>query len=329
LNALSRVINSGIGQVSYVQIQPITNKTGTAKLPEDATDIVTNSVNMLAGQYLKAVPYGVGDYVSGNAVAVHEGYAPQMPNIAITGAITEFDQDITEEDSSWGLEGYIPAEIESEQVDTDLMAEFSSAESVSRIAIDLRLMDYRNNIILPKMHISNTILVFELSKQRNLGFMIYGSGLSRTGSVSVKQGLHQAVRNLIDYSVLQLFGKFYTVPYWRTLGADAPDSDWNWLEDWRQMFLATPQTQQIGQIQVWLSRYSLDSVYVDGFVVRAIPKQEYGKFGKITQAFTLQFLYQYAPSSQVISHVEQKNFPQRRELLGDLFLELVRNIPLS
>ncbi len=329
LDALSRVINKGIGASTYFQVQPIANKTGTAKLPEEATDIVTNSVNLMAGRYLKVVPYEKAENVSVNTTLHKDQYNPQLPNVVVTGAITEFDQDITEKSSGTNLEGYIPAQIEGEQVDTDLMAEFSSAESVSRIAIELRLMNYKTRVIYPKMHVSNTILVFELARQRNLGFMIYGSGLSRTGNVSIKQGLHQAVRNLIDYSVLQLFGKYYSIPYWRTLGATTPDSGMEWLADWRYMFLTKPQSQQIGQIQVWLSRYPLEPVYIDGVMMNNIPQQEYGKFGKVTQAFTLQFLYQYAPRSALVNRVERSNFPQNREVLGDLFVELLQNIPFS
>lgn len=328
LEKLGRVINTGIGDMNYFQVQTISNKAGAAKLQEEITDMVTNSVNILAGDLLRVIP-NYSDYLPPGVKPVHDNFKPQEPNSIVAGAITEFDEDITVEESGWGLEGYIPpVTIEGEEVDADIMAAFSRAETISRIAIDLRLMDYETRVIYPKMHVSNTILVFELEKERSLGFMIYESGVTRTGSVSIKQGLHQAMRNLIDYSILQLFGMFYSVPYWRTLGNIESERSQYWLSEWRQRFLKQVRAQQIGQIQLWLSRYPLERVYVDGVLVHEIPKNEYGKFGKVTQAFTLQFLYQYAPSSLLVSYVERSNFPQNNEVLGELYLTLIKNIPI-
>lgn len=327
LEQLGRVVNRGIGDTSYFQVQPIDNKSGAAQLQEEITDMVINSVDLLAGKFLKVIP-PYSDYSSQLEKPVHGEFKPQKPHFIVAGALTEFDEGITEQESGWGLEGYIPLTIKDEQVDTDIMAEFSQAESVSRIALDLRLMHYDTRVIVPNIHVSNTILVFEMEKERNLGFMIYGSGLTRTGSISVNQGLHQAVRNLIDYSILQLFGMFYTAPYWRALEDVEPEQSKQWLAEWRQRFLQDPQARQIAQIQIWLSRYDLEPVYVDGMLLTAIPQTEYGKFGRVTQAFTLQFLYQYAPSSVLVTYVERGNFPHNSEVLGDLYLTLIQNIPI-
>lgn len=339
LEALNRIINSGIGNPLYFQIKPVRNKTGTEDLPYDITEIVNTSVNSLSGELLQVVSHSF-EYTANELNMNPNLYRRrpeldeihikrQVPNLVVSGAITEFDKNISERESGVDLEGYIPAQIEGRQVDTDLMASFAKGEAVSRITLDLRLEHYNNQIQLPGSQVSNTILVFELEREQNFGFMIYGSGMSLTGRIRFKQGFHQAVRNLVDYSVLQLMGKFYSMPYWKTLGASALDESQKLLAKWRHDFSKLPLKVQIAQIQNWLMRYNLEPVYADGVMERQIVSQEYGRFGRTTQAFALQFLYTYEPDSSMTLYVERDDFPQNTLVLGDLYMMLLEHIPME
>jgi tetratricopeptide (TPR) repeat protein len=65
-------------------------------------------------------------------------------------------------------------------------------------------------------------------QQDKLGWGVYayymGSGGSFDYSLKRKQGVHAALRTLLEYSIIELIGKYFEVPYWRCIpGANADD----------------------------------------------------------------------------------------------------------
>ena len=335
LNKIGRVLNKGIGMPTFFQVKPVQNKTGAAALPLDVTEIVLTSVNNLSGTLLKVIPY-YPDYLPEFSNA---GLNPDIPDVTITGAITQYDKDLSKETDEWDFVGYAPTRLEGlrrrdgktgDDIEGDLEAFFGSSESMSRVAVDLRLMDYKARSFYPGMQVVNTILIFELERENNLGFMIYGSGLTRTGRISMKQGLHQALRNLIDYSILQLLGMYYNLPFWRALDDAANVDGTDLLNQWYTQFSQLPPAYQISQLQNWLMRFNIPNVYADGRLYQAIPEEEFTQFGRVTQAFTLAFLYEYAPrQTLLISRVESGNFPQSPHDLSKLYRMMLNAVPIN
>jgi len=332
--AIRKIINKGLGNTTYVQVMPDQFRrdlTPTEMLLGNLAERVEGSVINLSGELLRVVSYDP-EYIPILEKQVSDLTLP-TPDLVVKVSLGAFDRDVKKKSSKCDLSVYIPAVIEGEDVDTDIMAECEKAESISRIAIDLRLIDYRTRTLFPKMQVSNMIFVFEIERERNLGFMIYGSGLGRTEQIEIKQGLQQAVKNLIDYSVLELFSMYYSIPFWQNLPEDTLSStSQEWLTEWRRNFLNLGEKQlgpqrQIGQIQHWLTKYdALPPVYVEGCLVNEIPETEYGTFGRVTQAFILKFLYQYAPESSLIQFVERNKLSE--EELTELYISLIQHIPI-
>ncbi len=98
--------------------------------------------------------------------------------------------------------------------------------------------------------------------------------------------------------------------------------------EWRQNFLRAEKARQIGQLQKQLSKYELGPAYVNGVLVNQIPESEYGRFGDVTQAFALQFLYQYAPQSRLVALIEHNVNPATSDVLAELYLTLIANLPI-
>ncbi len=240
LTTLGRVVNKGLDGEIRFQIAPIINKTGGQSIPPDVSDMVISSVNTVAGDFLRLVAYHDPDYIA-TQTAIGAQIQPLLPNIVIHGAVTEFDEGISLKERGVDIQVYVPYELkeepaqvlvpdgngnyttleiesDSKQIDTDVGLAFDKTETISRVTIDFHIMDYNTLAYLPRMHVSNTILVCDLEKGRKFGFIIYGSGISVWGKIIERQGIHQAVRNLIDYSVLNLISLYYNVPFWRTLG---------------------------------------------------------------------------------------------------------------
>ena len=79
--------------------------------------------------------------------------------------------------------------------------------------------------LVPGVQTSMSVTVSQKSKEKEMGFAMFGSGIGLSGSIQQKQGLHAAIRLLIETSVLELMGEYYKVPYWRCIEGAAPNED--------------------------------------------------------------------------------------------------------
>jgi hypothetical protein len=349
------MVNRGINSVKVVQTKPVVNRTGSAGVPPDITEIVISSVNNLAGDLFRVVPYDP-DYIKAE-VETGGGMQRYLPTVVIDGAITEFDENISLKERGLNIQVYAPIKIEdktatvyvpdkdgqytkvevntaSKTIDSDLGLTFDQTESISRITVDFHLLDYNTLSYLPRMHVTNTILVCSMEKGRKMGFIIYGSGINLWGKIMERQGTHQAVRYLVDYSLLHLFSLYYHLPYWRALGFDSHPKAQELLDGWRQEFLKLGMDKQgkdlrILRLQDWLMKYELGPVYEGSTLFHQIPESEYGMWGRVTQAFALKFLYQYAPQSRLVAYLESGWLAPQPDQLADLYLTLIQHIPMS
>lgn len=321
LRSIGRVINASGEAEKIFFVQPTGDKSQSEGLPVEITDMIVSSVNQLAGSSVLHAPYAQME-------AVLQKY--DHPALVISGAISEFDQDIEVKASGINLNALITPEIEGEIVDFDLNAEFNKAENVSRIGIDFHLFDGSTGLYVPDVNCTNSILLYDIQKNRQWRFIIFGTGFTRWGKIQLKQGIHEGVRKLVDYSMLQLFGTYYNLPYWRTLGIDTPQQGREVLMDWRRRFLNQAQPQQILTIQRLLLKYPLNTVYVDGVMQdRNALAAEVGQFGPVTQAFCLKVLYRFAHDSPLIPAFENGGRGyDAQTLLGDLYMTLVHNVPM-
>ena len=328
LMRLGKIINSGNGrQTVFYQVKTIENKTGGEGVPSDVTEMVISSVNTIAGNLLRVVPYDP-EYIQQEAGMNAGAFERTLPNYVIAGAITEFDEAVSMKNNDVSIDAWSPLQIEGRDLDPDVEFAFDRAERISRISVDFHLLDYHTLQYVPQMHVTNTILVVEIEKGRSWGFKIYGSGPTVSGRIAVRQGLQQATRHVVDYSMMQLFSMHYRVPFWQAFNYDTGVNDQKLLTDWRQNFLDRDRNGQISVVQEKLAKYDLGTVYIRNTLQRSIPESEFGRFGEATQAFALKFLYQYEPRSPLIPYVEHGGFPQNADVLADLYMLLIEHLPL-
>jgi len=319
LRILGEQINTDGEIPSFFMVEPIENKSGQAQAPPEITNMVITSVNQVNGQYLGHVNYSPD-------LVLPEG----SPQFIIRGAISEFDQNISVKESGMDVNLFLSPEIENEIIDIDVNAEFDQAETVSHIVIDFHLLDAQTGLY-SEINCSNHILLYDIVKNRQWRFIIFGSGLTRWGKIQVKQGAHEAVRKLVDYSMLQLFGTYYRLPYWKAFGLNEPEYGRELLSIWRRQFLrGKTEPEQYAEIQRLLLKYPLREVYVGGTLrtLYEMYTEEYGDFGEITHAFALKFSHQYASNSPLIRVLEGKD-DLYNSFFGDMYIALVQHLPFQ
>ena len=194
LNELMEVYKeSGIS----LAVMPVENKTSAiGKLPNDVTIMVKSAINEI-GSKVRVFQYS--DQVLNDVKKLY----------IVEGAITEFD---TTNKTKKGFNAGVHGGGGRGEYDTDGSSD--ADDSVSHMTIDFNLIEASTGAYVPKVHTSNTIKIIKKSASNDFGFSILGSGFGLSASGSKSQGIHSAIRLLVDLSMVELIGKFREYPYW-------------------------------------------------------------------------------------------------------------------
>src|ERR1700710_34592 len=140
-------------------------------------------------------------------VGLHDDFV--APNYYVRGAITQLDSNVLQSQASAGVS--IPG--------LDLAA--NANQIVSVVSIDLNIGKLITRQILPGISASNSMAVVQSGKGADVGGLIGKAGLSLSVSLDKSEGFHQAVRNLIELSTIEILGKLTRVPYWQCLSIES------------------------------------------------------------------------------------------------------------
>ncbi len=185
----------------YIAIEPIENQTAAAgKIPSVITMMVESSINRMSGDKIVMIPFSdsaLRRYANQNLYILH-------------GAITEFDAgSIT---ASKGAD--VSAYGQFGSVDADAGANRGSDYERSSISVDFTMLDVRRNLYVTGLQVSNKMQIQKMTKDEGFGFAVFGSGMNITATASYKQGIHSALRLLVELSMVEIIGSYYDLPYW-------------------------------------------------------------------------------------------------------------------
>jgi curli biogenesis system outer membrane secretion channel CsgG len=145
-------------------------------------------------------------------VGLHDDFV--APNYYVRGAITQLDSNVLQSSTSAGVSiPYMDLAINGNQV-------------VSVVSIDLNVGKLITRQILPGISASNSIAVVQSGKGADVGGLIGKAGLSLSVSLDKSEGFHQAVRNLIELSTIEVLGKLSRVPYWQCLTIESTNPNY-------------------------------------------------------------------------------------------------------
>ncbi|HYG90237.1 MAG TPA: DUF4384 domain-containing protein [Azospirillum sp.] len=132
----------------------------------------------------------------------------RAPSYYIRGAITQLDDNVVSEAASAGLSlPFADLGISADQV-------------ISMVSVDLNIGELVTRQIIPGMSASNSLAVLSSGRGGDAGAVIGKAGLSFNVSLNKSEGLHQAVRTLVELSTIEVLGKLTRTPYWQCLGID-------------------------------------------------------------------------------------------------------------
>jgi hypothetical protein len=134
-----------------------------------------------------------------------------MPELVIGGAITQFDKGIISENYNVDID----AEFGAGEGDTDIRMYHDRSDSISQIALDLNVFNYADRSYIAGVATHNKIEIHKKRKKNRLGLFINGSGIGYSKYSTLQQSKEEALRILSEYSLLQLLGRLYNIPYWK------------------------------------------------------------------------------------------------------------------
>jgi hypothetical protein len=238
--------------VVYMQTRNILDATNLsnplvgAEIPGDITEMVRTAVNRI-GARVVYVPYHP-DYLISQA-QLGAKFGVTMPDFLITGALTEFDRAL----SGAGRSNSASVEFGKGKGETALGADVKRTAILSALALDLNLVSFSTQQMVPRVQASNVIKVLNFSAEDNASLGFYGDSFGFKLEGKYLQGRHSAIRTLVDLSVLELMGKATNTPYWRCIPNGTPDPVV--IENMKASFQGLSPQLKIGLVQVMLRKY--------------------------------------------------------------------------
>jgi hypothetical protein len=235
------------------------NKTACANLPMDITQMVATAVNRLGGK-IRFAPYDPV-YLEHEAIFLSQFGVPmgrELPALVIDGAITECDENL--DALEMGVDGDAVGTHHGQEGEVSGGANKTS--NISRITLDFHLMEYSSSLLLPRIQSSLAIDIKTIEGGYDFAIQVLGSGFGLNRSRKITQGKHEAIRAVVDMSMLQVLGKFLQVPYWRCLEDATPDNEV--IRVLEETFARVPRENGIAVIQNLLQKHGYTSVQSSG-----------------------------------------------------------------
>jgi curli biogenesis system outer membrane secretion channel CsgG len=154
-----------------------------------------------------------------------------VPSYYVRGAITQLDSGVIANNVGGGL-SIAGADIGASK---DLV--------VSVVSVDMNLGYLASRQIMPGISANNSIAVSRKGVGGDVGAKIGKAGISFNLSMNKSEGMHAAVRSLIELSAIEIVGKLTNVPYWRCLNIEHTNPEM--LAEARSWFDAMSQEERV------------------------------------------------------------------------------------
>jgi hypothetical protein len=261
LGLMSEIYDTGLMKV---QSQDIADETGTSattggEIQRNVTEIMKSTLNSIGGN-IRFIEYNPS-YIQNQMVSGYSGFENKaIPDVVITGGITEFDRGLETRGDGTNLDveadfGGAPKWFPSETAGVSYGD--TSKTGKARITLDFNLKDFQTLAGIPRMSTTNSMEVYKGLREEEVGITLFGPTFGLKGQIKKVQGRHEAVRVLVQVSMIQMIGKYLALPYWRLMGDDA-SPDKAVLDSVSETYHRMGREDRVGAAQQWLNLHGYD-----------------------------------------------------------------------
>jgi hypothetical protein len=237
-----------------VQSKVISNQTAEKDLPDSVSGMLSSSVNKI-GNTVIYVPFDPNYVVAESTTGGDIKRA--LPKIVIAGGITEFDKELIEKKRELKTKADVGEKLGS-NYSYDGGAGYKAGSGISRMTLDLQMMDYQTQTYMSGIQTINSINLRKTELGWSVGFFFEGNGFTFDYSLNKKQGKYQALRLLVELSVLEVLGKYFDVPFWRCLDGAPPDT--RMIAKLKDEFELLTQQQQYAYLKDYLFFHGVQGI---------------------------------------------------------------------
>lgn len=282
------------------------------EIQRDITEIVKSTLNAIGGRVV-FIEYDP-NYIANQMSTGYSTFKNKLvPDIVLTGGITGFDRALVTDsdtlDASADLQFH---DIQSDNNDVTLppsetvSASYQASTKIglAKITLDFNMKDFRTLAGIPYMTSTQSMLVKKDLQSSGFAVTLFGPTFGSTGSTKRVQGRHEAVRVIVQSSLIHLIGRYLTLPYWRLVSGVKPDRIV--LNRIKTSYRLLSETDRNVKIQTWL-------------ILHGYKTNLNGKLDDLTRSA----LHKYASSAGLTFDAESGKVPY------DLYESLYVNIPLN
>ena len=305
LGLMTEIYDTGIVKI---QSQDISDNTGASthtggEIQRNITEMVKSTLNSVGGNVV-FIEYDPA-YIQNQTVTGYSDFSNKLiPDVVLTGGITEFDRgletrgDGTDFGASAEFDG-VPSELPTGEV--AVRYGDTSKYNLARITLDFNMKNFQTLAGIAKMNTVTSIEVGKALGKREYGVALFGVTFGQKGTIKKVQGRHEAVRLLVQASMIQMVGKYLVLPYWRLLGDDArPDPLVS--EALTRSYYNMDDSQRVTLVQEWLYLHGYDVAFT-------------GSLDSSTEQALRTFSNEYQPG--------------KGDIGPDLFARLYMTVPIS
>jgi len=145
-----------------------------------------------------------------------------VPQFNIRGSVSQLDEGVLRRQSDLGL-----------ALEPILSAGASKSRQFNVLGLDVSMVQTSNLALLPGVSSKNVVVIAKEGDALDSQATITKVGVNFSTSFQRTDGTAQALRNMVEMSAIELFGRLQKLPYWTCLGVgpDNPDIKRE-MEDW-------------------------------------------------------------------------------------------------
>jgi curli biogenesis system outer membrane secretion channel CsgG len=197
----------------------------TKKVSAGTRDMLISSVSEMTkrSKAVRLIAYGAdsSNLVSFLKEAEKKNMFQLTPQYGIRGSITQLDENVGKKTEGGGI-----------ALDGVGIGRAATA-ATTILGLDLSMMSTEDLSIVAGVNSSNSVAIVKSGSgvEGEAGYKKFG--INYQANLSRSEGTAQALRNLVEMSVVELFGKLTKTPYWVCLGANTQsEAVKNEISDW-------------------------------------------------------------------------------------------------